>query len=180
MVSKVAGHRSQVRGQRIRVAGHAVWVILFFMFFSVPQCDAYTVSSDELIEKAKDLDGREVTYRGEAVTDILGKGGHSWINVNDGDNAIGIWCGTESLREVRFVGNYKHRGDIVEVEGIFNRACPEHGGELDIHAYKVWVVKRGTLVEEGLDSKIIYLTLIFFFLTLFIIGRYRRRTGLTT
>ncbi len=154
-------------------------IIVLCTLFSLPCCEAYTVLSDELIEKANDLDGRMVVYRGEAVTAILGRGAHSWINVHDGDNAIGVWCRTELLREVAFVGDYKNRGDIIEVEGVFNRACKEHKGELDIHAYKVKVVERGFLTPEKIGDKILYLTLALFILTLFVVIRYRRRTMLT-
>lgn len=138
-------------------------------------CYAYTVSSNELIERAKDLDGRDVVYKGELVTSILKRGDHAWINLNDGDNAIGVWCREDLLNEIKFVGDYKHNGDVIKVAGVFNRACGKHGGSLDIHAYSVEVVKEGSQRREKYDKKVSYLAIAFFMLTAFIMVRYGRR-----
>ncbi|MBI4974307.1 MAG: DNA-binding protein, partial [Candidatus Omnitrophica bacterium] len=70
-------------------------------------CYADSVLSNKLIEKARGLDGTKVTYKGEVVTAILNRGEYSWVNLNDGDNAIGIWCKTASLGMVKFIGDYK-------------------------------------------------------------------------
>jgi len=164
-----------VHGLRFMVYGSRISALALVFFFCAGACHAYTVSSNELIEKAKDLDGREVVYRGELVTDILKRGGHVWINLNDGDNAIGVWCRMEHTKTMTYAGDYQHRGDIVEVYGIFNRACGEHGGELDIHAYRVDVVRTGFYRWEKMDKGRAYAAIIFFLLTLFIMSRYRQR-----
>ena len=100
---------------------YSVWfmAIMLVPFFTLSKSYAYTVSSDELIERAKDLDSRTVVYRGELVTGILNRGAHSWINLNDGSNAIGVWCDTDLLKNIKHAGSYKTKGDIIEVEGIF-------------------------------------------------------------
>ncbi len=141
------------------------------------QCYAYAVSSEELIEKAKELDGKAVVYRGEVVTDILERGAHAWLNANDGGNAIGIWCDAALGKKIKFTGDYKHRGDVIEAEGIFNRACAQHNGELDIHASRVDIIKRGSQVSERLDKDRSYLATALFLLTAFIIIRYRKRVS---
>jgi len=41
-------------------------------------------------------------------------------------------------------GDYKHHGDLVEVTGTFNAACPQHGGDVDIHATSLRIVRRDT------------------------------------
>jgi len=142
---------------------------------SVPLCFAYTVSSEELIERAKDLDGRAVVYRGEVVTGVLRRGTRSWINLNDGSNAIGVWCRTELTEGIRFVGDYKHRGDLVQVDGVFNRACGKHGGEMDIHAFRLEILREGYVKGEKIDPRISTCAIIFFCFTLLIILRYRKR-----
>lgn len=145
------------------------------LLLSVAVCHAHTVSSDELIERARDLDTRVVTYKGELVTAILPRGEHSWANLNDGSNAIGVWCESGSLRGVKFIGDYKKRGDILEVEGIFNRACREHGGELDIHADKVRVAQEGFYKIEEIGRARPILAIVFFCLTALVALRYRNR-----
>lgn len=136
---------------------------------------AASYSSKALIENAKLLDGKKVTYRGEAVTAIMKRGDHAWVNVNDGDNAIGIWCKVSMLEPVKFLGDYKHAGDILEVEGMFNRACPMHGGELDIHPNKVKILKAGFSMKEKVDLGKTGLTIFFFLMTLVITIVFRKR-----
>jgi hypothetical protein len=136
---------------------------------------AASYSSKALIENAKLLDGKKVTYRGEAVTAIMKRGDHAWINVNDGDNAIGIWCKALMLEPVKFLGDYKNNGDILEIEGIFNRACSVHGGELDIHANKVKVLKAGSSRGEKVDPGKTALAIFFFLLTIAVTVVFRKR-----
>ncbi len=114
-------------------------VATLFSIFAA-NCYAVTWSSNELIEKSKELNGRKLNYSGELVTAILDRGEYSWINLNDGSNAIGVWCKSGLLGGVNFAGDYKNRGDIIEVNGTFNRACSIHNGELDIHADTVKIV----------------------------------------
>lgn len=136
---------------------------------------AVEVGSKRLIENAKFYDGRTITYKGEAVTAIMKRGAYAWINVNDGDNAIGVWCKRDVLEGVTFLGNYKTKGDILLIEGIFNRACQEHGGDLDIHADTVTVQKQGRAVSETVNRKKVRYAVLLFFLTLMIVMLFRKR-----
>ena len=136
---------------------------------------AQVFKSKELIEKANSIDGKRVIYIGEAVTAIMDRGEHSWVNLNDGDNAIGIWCKTEALKSVKFLGDYKNKGDILKVEGLFHRACPVHGGELDIHADIVNVASVGNAVYERLSSKRVKAAVVFFAVVLIAVIVLRRR-----
>lgn len=140
-----------------------------------PSARAATYSSKALIENARLLDGKRVTYRGEAVTAVMKRGEYAWVNVNDGDNAIGVWCGHSMLAPLKFVGDYKHNGDILEVEGMFNRACPMHGGELDIHASKVKFLKAGFPAREKVDPGKAGLAGLLFLLTLAVTVAFRKR-----
>ena len=127
------------------------FVLLTFLF--TVNCYAVTWSSNELIEKAKELNGRNLNYKGELITAVLNRGEHSWINVNDGFNAIGVWCKSSMLSEVKFVGDYKNRGDIIEVNGTLNRACSLHNGELDIHADTIKILKQGYPMSRAINIK---------------------------
>ena len=161
----------RVWGMGVRVSGIVI-AILALLAFSVY---AEEVSSKALIERAKELDGQSVTYKGEVVTAILNRGEYSWVNLNDGDNAIGIWCRSPQLEGVKFIGGYKNKGDILEVRGVFNRACPLHRGELDIHADAITILAKGSHVKEQLSQRKSILTAVIFLITLYIIFRFRKR-----
>jgi hypothetical protein len=105
-----------------------------------------------LIEQAAELDQHEVTVSGEAVGEVMNRGSHSWININDGTNAIGIWISSSDAQKVKYFGNYKYKGDVLKVSGIFNRTCKEHGGESDIHSISLEVEEAGHGKEEQISS----------------------------
>lgn len=109
-----------------------------------------TVSSTELIEHARDFDGKEVTYQGEVIGEVMNRGDHSWVNLNDGENAVGIWLDNNFLGLISFYGSYQARGDWLEVRGIFNRACRMHGADLDIHAMYVKKLREGRAIDNRL------------------------------
>jgi hypothetical protein len=94
------------------------------------------------------------------------RGDNAWVNVNDGDNAVGVWCPAAMIAPVRFLGDYKYTGDTIEVEGVFNRACNEHGGELDVHAERVKVLKHGFARREETDVRKLAAAFLFFALVL--------------
>jgi len=110
------------------------------------------VSSSDLIEKAKALDLREVVYHGEVIGDIMKRGERTWINVSDGANAIGIFVHTSDLGNVSIPGRYKMQGDEVSITGIFHRACPEHGGDMDIHADSINMSASGYRVSYEIEA----------------------------
>jgi hypothetical protein len=136
---------------------------------------AKTLSSTELIENAKELDKAVVIYKGEAVTAIMQRGTHSWITVNDGPNAIGVWAKNSLAGNIEFVGDYKYKGDTVEIEGILNKACSEHGGELDIHAEKVDLLGRGSSLAERPYGKRIRVAIALFLVTLIVVAFFRKK-----
>jgi len=77
---------------------------------------------------------------------------YAWVNVKDGSRAIGIWIHSSLLKDVAYSGSYKSKGDAVEITGIFRRACPEHGGDLDIHAEALRVTSGGRMITERLNT----------------------------
>ena len=102
------------------------------------------VSIYDLIENAKEYDGKEVVLEGEVIGDILDRGEYVWVNISDGNNsAIGIYMSKELSSVIQTTGNYKTSGDRIRVVGTFQRACKDHGGDLDIHASSVELVSQG-------------------------------------
>lgn len=115
-------------------------------------CFAQPIPSAELINNAKQYDGKAIVYQGEVIGDVMARGDFAWINVNDGNNAIGIWLDKNMVKDIAYTGSYKSKGDVVEVVGLFNRACSQHGGDLDIHAQTLRVVNPGRQIQEGLNT----------------------------
>jgi len=109
---------------------------------------AQPISSTDLINNAKEYDGKIVVYAGEVIGDIMVRGENAWINVNDNKSAIGIWAAKELTKTITNTGSYKSKGDRVEITGVFHRACLEHGGDLDMHAQTIRKIGFGGIPQE--------------------------------
>lgn len=129
-------------------------IIIFLLTFSFSmKAEAEEVTDiNTLIEKAKEFDGKEVIVQGEAIGEPMDRGDHSWVNINDGTNAIGIWLKNSEADQISHYGNYKYKGDTVKIKGTFYRACKEHGGEADIHNIAITIEEQGYKVERQLSS----------------------------
>lgn len=112
---------------------------------------AISATSDDLINNAKHYDKKEVVYSGEVIGDIMERGENVWVNISDGSNAIGVWMTKGDAKEIKYTGKYSFIGDTVKVTGIFNRACPEHGGDLDIHSSKIEIIKQGFATAKKIN-----------------------------
>jgi hypothetical protein len=129
---------------------------LFAVLFSVlcslfSFCWGQLISSSELINRAKDYDGKTVTYAGEAVGELMRRGDYAWVNLHDGQNALGIWLKADLASQIIYYTSYKYKGDRIEVTGVFQRACLQHGGDLDIHAASLQRLSSGRRVSQRLN-----------------------------
>jgi len=164
MIDKLKTQNSKLK----TTAGNLKFCVLSFSLALCILCStlgsafAQTVSSTELINRAKDYDGRTVSYSGEVIGDIMVRGGHAWINVGDGENAIGVWLDKNLIKDIKYTGSYKSRGDWIQVSGVFHRACSQHGGDLDIHAQNISIVNPGRPIKHYLSLGKINLTIILF------------------
>jgi hypothetical protein len=107
------------------------------------QASPQTATFGDLVERGKELDGREVVFEGEAIGDPMRRGDHAWVNVLDPGGAIGVWMEAEAAAGIGRFGSYRGSGDRLRIRGVYHRACPEHGGDLDIHAASVEVLAPG-------------------------------------
>jgi len=123
----------------------------YFFIFTLP-CYGQPVSSRELINNARAYDGRTIMYAGEVIGEIMARGKHAWLNINDGNLAIGVWVPKALLKDISYTGNYKSIGDWVEIVGVFCRSCAEHGGDLDIHAVTLRKINSGRPIQDRLSS----------------------------
>ncbi len=122
------------------------------------------VNSATLVENANLWDGRTVSFKGEAIGEAMVRGEMAWLHLNDDaymeknieegaalggyNSGHAVWVSAELAARVRFFGDFKHDGDIVRVTGIFNAACRDHGGDMDIHATSLEVVRPGYPVRH--------------------------------
>lgn len=127
--------------------------LLYSLSFTVYTAFAQAVSSTELINNAKKYDNETVFYSGEVIGDIMIRGQYAWVNVNDNMNAVGIWADRFLITDISFTGNYKSRGDIIEIKGTFHRSCPEHGGDLDIHALSLRKINSGAGLRDEISTQ---------------------------
>lgn len=118
-----------------------VITVLLTSFTALASEEVVPVS--ELIDKGKEYNSQILTVKGEAVGELLERGEYSFLNINDGTSAMGIYLKTKDGEMVKYYGNYHNIGDTVRVKGVFNRACKEHGGDMDIHCNSMEIVSNG-------------------------------------
>jgi hypothetical protein len=125
--------------------------------------------SAALVEDAADWEGHTVRFVGEAIGEAMRRGDHAWIHLNDdayglagpGDevtraganSGIGVWVTAEQAGAIARFGDYRRHGDLVEVTGVFHAACPQHGGDLDIHAASLRIVRPGYPTTHPLQAR---------------------------
>jgi len=130
-------------------------------------------SGKALIENSAGFDGKTVTFRGEVVG-VMMRGNFAWVNVLDNGIVIGVWCRAEDAGKVSVIGDYRHDGDNVEVIGTFHMACPEHGGDLDIHADNFTVVAAGRERDRPPSLLLVALSVAFVVAAIFVTFSLRR------
>ena len=144
-----------------------IWGLILPCFLYLASCSLATVvSGNELVDQAHKYDKQVVEFQGEVIGDIMARGDHVWMNVNDGTRAIGIWAKKELVADIEVTGDYNHIGDQVKVTGVFYRADPKHGVDLDIRAARIEVFKTGYEIKHPIDPRKVWLAGILFALTL--------------
>lgn len=101
------------------------------------------VSSQQLINQDKELDGKNVLFKGEVIGDIMPRGDFVWFNIQEGATAVGIWAPRDMSKVIQLTGDYIHQGDLVEVEGQFFKDDPKLGGEFCIRAASIKIIEPG-------------------------------------
>lgn len=127
----------------VKMLKYIILIISFFFLLTLFSSIALAEDSLTLINNAYSLDGQEVIFEGEAIGDKMIRNNFAWINVEDKFNAFGIWLPANMVNTVQFMGNYKTTGDYLRIKGIFHRACRQHGGDMDIHASSIEILKLG-------------------------------------
>jgi len=186
---------------RRRVARTLLGVLVLGMLLTSAGCRAAgtpepspnTPSSTELVEAPKEFNGTRVTFTGEAIGESMVRGDMAWLHINDDpyylknveegaqlggyNTGMPVWLPASASAQITYFGDYEHEGDIVEVEGVFNAACGQHGGDTDIHATRLSVVETGHVVVDKVHpSKVMWAVgLALLALALYLIDRYWQR-----
>ncbi len=116
-------------------------------------CRGQVVSPGTLVSGAKEFDGKEVVVEGEVIGDVMVRGPYAWVNVLDAGVAIGAWVPVAQTRDIVATGSYRAQGDRVRIAGVFHRVCPEHGGDMDIHAQACTKVAAGAARRRAVDQE---------------------------
>jgi len=144
--------------------------ITMFLFFAITASADDRVTFNQLVENAKLYDEKVVKVRGEAIGEAMKRGTHSWVNINDGTLPMGIWMKDNEAAQVGVFGDYHNVGDVVEVIGIFNRACSEHGGDMDIHAQSVKIVEKGIPTPNPVNKRRVMISIAITICTVILLG----------
>ena len=126
------------------------------------------VNSASLIENASAWNGRLITFKGEGIGEAMVRGKMTWIHLNDDaymwknieegarldgyNSGHAVWVAADLAKKIRFFGDFKHEGDVAKIIGIFNAACPQHGGDMDIHASTLEIVRIGHPVPHTMNT----------------------------
>jgi len=129
-----------------------------------------------LFEEPSLYDGQRLTVQGEVIGDIMKDRETFWINIKDGDFFIGVVINNFQREEIRYLGRYGVRGDIVKVSGIYHLHCPLHYGERDIHAEQLEIVESGYKMQETIQRDRIIIGLLLGIYTIIILPYSHRKS----
>ncbi len=107
----------------------------------------------EILKHPNLFDRKVVILKGEVIGDILKDSQKGvWINLLSEGYNIGIYVPKRNLlKNVKYLGNYHTKGDIIEVKGIFYKNCPLHA-ERDIHLLNIEVLHKGYILKENVSK----------------------------
>lgn len=151
-----------------------VFTLLFCIIFIQKAYGKEIVEINNLIEKSSKYNLKTVTIRAEAIGEPMKRGNYTWINVNDGTNSIGLWL-KNNQNIIENFGDYKHKGDILEIDGVYNNNCREHGGDVDIHVESIRCIEKGHKIEHSVSSSEKILSFILFITTCLIFMFYNKK-----
>lgn len=106
------------------------------------------IELNELINDSLFYDGKTVHVKGEVLLEALERKDYAWVNIYDGSNAMGVVMPLEAIEKIKLYGDYKTKGDTIEIEGVFHRSCNLHGGDMDLHFVRMMSITKGEKIEH--------------------------------
>ena len=135
-----------------------VMAVLFYIaaavsFSAALQHDEFEIMKiPELIEASAANDGKRVLIEGELIGDFMRRGDYGWLSLSSGGMAIAVWLRKGEEPPNMMLGRYGIAGDMVQVKGVMHRTCTEHGGDLDIHAESIALIKKGERIAHPVNA----------------------------
>ena len=125
-------------------------ILLLLPSFSVLALESTKIDANvpvviirDLIKQSVKYDGQKVILRGEVIGDIMPRGKFAWINIQGQYNEIGVWIPLDLTKRISYKGNYRFKGDRVEVLGVFKHADEEFGGEFCVRGIDLKILQSG-------------------------------------
>jgi hypothetical protein len=157
-----------------------------FSLPAVPYEPGTQVGSLSLVENARAWDGLVISFTGEAIGEMMRRGNMAWIHLNDDaymwknieegaelggyNSGQAVWVSAAEAKKIAFFGDYKHEGDVVAVTGAVHAACPEHGGDMDIHATALQIVRTGHPVDHVMNRRRVIIAVLLVIIVLVLQG----------
>lgn len=114
--------------------------------------DYSLVDIKALLSAGERQDGRDVEIYGTPTGNpIVADVDHTWINVKERQAMIGVYASNDLADEIAHYADYGNLGDVVCIQGTYHLACPEHNGELDVHAKSLQVTSVGIAREHSAE-----------------------------
>ena len=131
-----------------------------------------------LVSTNRALNDSEVSFTGEAVGGVVNAGeGYKWANISGTSNAvISVYLSDDFAKLIQNVGDYHTTGTTLKITGTYHIACPEHEGELDVHASAAEVTDNGgpvthMVVPGRLEAALALCAVAALFLMLYLLAR---------
>ncbi|MEW6680340.1 MAG: DNA-binding protein [bacterium] len=118
-----------------------VRVLFFLLLYSL----SYGISISDLVQEPRE---KAIEIEGEVVGKPMKRKNFYLLNIYDKTGAIGVFIRLDKCPKISYYGRYGVIGDKIRVFGIFNPACKEHGGKMDIHASSIEVLEKGRRIEK--------------------------------
>ena len=143
------------------------------------------VSSTQVYLCPSAYDGKQVTYVGEVVGEVLARRGGAWAQVNDDDYALltgpvvghreragfntglSVWLDGDLAERIEAPGRPALRGDVVLLRGTILRADPDDGGGITLRATELETLAGPLQLEPPLHTLQVIVAVV---LTLLAIG----------
>lgn len=124
------------------------------------------LSSDQVYACPAAWDGKEVTFVGEAIGEVLPRRGGAWVQVNDDayaletgpllghreragfNSGLSVWLPDGLHERIDGVGRHAQRGTVVQLEGTILRADPDDGGGTTLRADSLEVLAPSVQLDE--------------------------------
>ncbi|MCF7869594.1 MAG: hypothetical protein K9L69_03010 [Candidatus Omnitrophica bacterium] len=126
---------------------------LIFLFSLTGWAQSYEVSLEKLIKTPEKYDKKKVLFKSEIIGDPLSTKEGSWFNVQSQNHNMSIFLKDHSsIDKITYWGNYKRKGDIVEIEGVFYKNGPV-SNQRAVHLISLEVVRQGKELKRSVCVK---------------------------